>query len=105
MIQHRVFQCALLVGLAIGVSVPTFAKQDATPSSDPRLKNSYRFERAGWVYVHLEGSPSEIGFQHGYLLEPEIVDGVRAIAFLFAHDTKREWSFYRETAQNVLWPH
>ena len=76
-----------------------------TPSTDPRLKNAYRFERAGWVYVHLEGSPAEIGFQHGYLLAPEIADGFKAMQFLETHDTKRDWSFFRETAQNVLWPH
>ena len=95
----------LLALFAVFSSVAAFAKQDASPSTDPRLKNGYRFERSGWVYVHLEGSPSEIGFQHGYLLEPEIVDGLKAIQFLFTHDTKRDWNFYRETAQNVLWPH
>ncbi len=76
-----------------------------TPPTDPRLKNAYRFERAGWVYVHLEGSPTEIGFQHGYLLAPEIADGFKAVQFLETHDTQRDWSFFRETAQNVLWPH
>ncbi len=24
--------------------------------------------KGGWTYVHLEGSPAEIGFQHGQLL-------------------------------------
>lgn len=105
MIGNRAVRRALLVGAVIAVSVLACAKQDATSSTDPRLKNAYRFERAGWVYVHLEGSPSEIGFQHGYLLEPEIVDGLKAIQLLFAHDTKRDWNFYRDTAQNVLWPH
>src|SRR5436305_333924 len=28
----------------------------------------------GWVMVHLEGKPAEIGFQHGSLLAPEIED-------------------------------
>ena len=28
----------------------------------------YRFEHDGWIYVHLEGSPEQIGFQHGSLL-------------------------------------
>jgi hypothetical protein len=102
---HKAGRRALLICLALAVSTAAFAKQDASPSPDPRLKNAYRFERAGWVYVHLEGSPSEIGFQHGYLLEPEIEDGMKAIQALFTHDTKRDWSFFREAAQNVLWPH
>ena len=50
-------------------------KQDASKSGDARLKPAYRFERGGWVYVHLEGSPADIGYQHGYLLAPEIEAG------------------------------
>ena len=105
MIRQKTVRRALLIGFVIAVSICAFAKQDPASSTDPRLKNAYRFERAGWVYVHLEGSPSDIGYQHGYLLAPEIVDGFKAIQFLQTHDTKRDWSFFRETAQNVLWPH
>jgi len=25
------------------------------------LKGSYRFERNGWIYVHLEGGPARVG--------------------------------------------
>ena len=34
----------------------------------------YRFDRGGWTYVHLEGTPAEIGFEHGSLLAAEIAD-------------------------------
>lgn len=81
------------------------AQQSQTPSNDPRLKDAYRFERAGWVYVHLEGSPSDIGFQHGYLLAPEIDVAFKAVQAIHTHNTKRDWGFFRQTAQNVLWPH
>ena len=73
--------------------------------SDARLKPAYRFERAKWVYVHLEGSPADIGYQHGYLLAPEIEDGFKAVQFEETHSTRRDWEFFRNTAQNVLWPH
>ena len=96
---------ALLLGFAVLFSMAAFAKQGADSSTDLRLKNAYRFERAGWVYVHLEGSPSDVGFQHGYLLAPEIVDGFKAVQFMDTRDTKRDWSFFRDAAQNVLWPH
>jgi hypothetical protein len=36
-----------------------FARERAT-SNDPRLKGTYRFERGGWVYVHLEGDPAAV---------------------------------------------
>ena len=36
--------------------------------SADRLGKASRENKNGWVYVHLEGSPSDIGYQHGYLL-------------------------------------
>ena len=45
------------------------------PKADDRLKGSFRRPAVnGWTVVHLEGTPAEIGFQHGYLLAPEIQD-------------------------------
>jgi hypothetical protein len=49
-------------------------------SSDPRLEGSYRFSRDRWIYVHLHGTPAQIGFQHGYLLAPEIANGFKVVA-------------------------
>lgn len=74
-------------------------------SNDPRLAKAYRFERGGWVYVHLEGSPGDIGFQHGYLLAPEIEDALKAVQLTDTHNTQRAWDFFRKTAHEVLWPH
>jgi hypothetical protein len=81
------------------------AKQDAAKADEARLKGAYRFERGGWVYVHLEGAPADIGYQHGYLLAPEIEEGFRVVQFKDVHDTNRDWAFFRATAQNILWPH
>jgi hypothetical protein len=65
----------------------------------------YRFEKGGWTYVHLEGTPEQIGFQHGALLSAEIVDMVGVTKLESAHSTKRDWTFYREAARTMLWPH
>ncbi|MGA3213319.1 MAG: C45 family peptidase [Terriglobales bacterium] len=72
--------------------------------ADERLANADRFERNGWIYVHLEGSPSQVGFQHGYLLAPEISDAFAAIKLRDTHETKRGWDFFRDTARQVMWP-
>jgi hypothetical protein len=47
----------LVVSLLLLVSA-CFA---ADKSSDARLKPAYRFERSKWIFVHLEGSPADIG--------------------------------------------
>ena len=72
---------------------------------DPRLLSAYRFERGGWIYVHLEGTPAEIGYQHGVLLAPEIADALNAYRIGATHQTKRNWEFFRKTSREVLWPH
>jgi hypothetical protein len=72
---------------------------------DARLHGSYKFNEGGWTYAHLEGTPEQIGFQHGYLLAREIEDNVHVYQVEAPHDYKREWSFFRDAAKNVLWPH
>jgi hypothetical protein len=73
--------------------------------TDARLAKAYRFQKSGWTYVHLEGSPSDIGFQHGYLLAPEISDAFEAIKLFDTHQTQRDWDFFRTAAEKMLWPH
>ena len=74
------------------------------PAGDAgRLQGSYRFERDGWIYVHLEGSPEQIGFQHGSLLADEIADFLRVIKPFLEKSTKRDWSFYRQASETMLW--
>jgi len=89
----------LLLGLA-------FALVSREPQTDPRLKHaSRRPEQNGWIFVHLEGGPSDIGFQHGYLLAPEIRDTLHTVSVEMIHEEKKDWQFFRDKAQNMLWPH
>jgi hypothetical protein len=74
-------------------------------SSDPRLNGGYKFNEGGWTYVHLEGAPEQVGFQHGYLLTAEIEDNVHVYMVTAPHQDKRPWSFFRDAGRDVLWPH
>ncbi len=74
-------------------------------AADPRLEKAYRFQQGGWTYVHLEGAPAEIGFQHGYLLASEIADALESVKLVDTHQTQRDWEFFRKTAREMLWPH
>ena len=74
--------------------------------ADSRLKNAFRRpEQNGWVFVHLEGTPTEIGFQHGYLLAPEIEDDLKVAILEQTHNSKKDWAFFRDAARNMMWPH
>ena len=80
------------------------AARERAASQDSRLKGAYSFERGGWVYVHLEGEPEAIGFQHGYLLATEIEDAFPAVQAGMTHATRRDWPFFRQVAREMLWP-
>jgi hypothetical protein len=73
---------------------------------DPRMRSAYREpDTNGWVRVHLEGTPSEIGYQHGTLLASEIEELVKIESLELQHDTKKGWGFFRREAQSMMWPH
>jgi len=100
---------AVCLGAFVSLHEPLAAsprQPSAAPqaSSDPRMQNAYRFQQGGWTYVHLEGSPEHIGFQHGYLLAREIADAFEAIKLEDTHTTKRDWEFFRKAAHEMLWP-
>ena len=78
--------------------------RERVAADDPRLKGAYRYERGGWVYVHLEGAPGNIGFQHGFLLATEIQDAYAAVSAGMMHSTKRDWPFFRQVGREMLWP-
>jgi len=95
---------SMLLGVLLLGCAATLVSRD--PAPDPRLKKASRAaERNGWIAVHLEGSPADIGFQHGYLLAPEIEDTLKDIALENTHDEKKDWEFFRATARDVFWPH
>ena len=83
---------------------PASSLRASTP--DAELKGAFRRpENNGWTFVHLQGTPHEIGFQNGYLLEPEIEDTLAVITLETTHDNHKDWQFFRDAAQNMMWPH
>lgn len=94
--------CCLVIVLCVVTA--SWASPPQT-KNDPRLKHAYRFQQGGWTYVHLEGAPADIGFQHGYLLAPEIQDAFQAIQLQMTHNSQRDWEFFRKASREMLWPH
>lgn len=102
-LRFAVVSLVLALLALIPASVSAFA---APQSSEPaQLQGAYRFQRDHWIYVHLQGSPSQIGFQHGYLLAPEIDQAFHAARLDNVHGTGRPWSFFRHVAKDIYWPH
>ena len=97
----RLFACLLMA-----IALPLLAANSTQNSaSDPRLQHSFRQpEKNGWTFVHLEGKPADIGFQHGYLLAPEIADMLKVTVLEETHDSQKDWQFFRDAARDMMWP-
>ena len=95
----------LLLGLSV-LLFASFRSHEAAhpPAKDDPMKGSYRFERDGWIFVHLEGAPEQVGYQHGKLLAKETEDLLRVLKPFLLHETRKDWNFYRKASQEILWP-
>ena len=98
---------SLLVCLAFAClsSFQAGARTNTPSTPDSRLTGGFRKpSQDGWIFVHLEGNPSAIGFQHGYLLTAEIEDCKRAIELSTTHEVNQSWSTLRKVAERYFWP-
>ena len=98
--RHKIL--ILISLLAAGTAFNLYCTGSKT---DPRLTHSFRRPAVnGWTFVHLEGSAAEIGYQHGFLLAPEILDMQKVAALELAHENKKDWEFFRSAARDMMWP-
>lgn len=105
--SRRIAAFAFLIAAALAVTAcgPKADKPQSPASpSDPRLKASFREDRGGWAFVHLQGTPGEIGFQHGWHLAAEIDDLLKTMAFYFPKAAGKDWAFFRQEAERMFWP-
>ncbi len=68
------------------------------------LSAAERHERAGWIYLHVEGGPRERGFQHGYLLAKEIAECLRVARADWKHQSSMEWSWLIANTKGFVEP-
>jgi hypothetical protein len=62
----------------------------------------YRYPKAGWIYLHIEGEPYDRGYQHGYLMAREIEQYIdRCAAQLDSKSKSTAWNNGR-TSANAL---
>jgi hypothetical protein len=101
-ISRALFCCVLSAFTFFAVVPASAAAGNAMPSS---TSPGYRVDHGGWAFVHLKGTPAEIGYQHGRLLSAEIEDLVKVIKLESTHETRRDWQFFRESSRKMLWPH
>ena len=91
----------MALGICLLLTLPAVAA-----GRDSRLLHSFRRpDHNGWIYVHLGGSPEQLGFQHGYWLAPEIGRELEIFKYSIPHNSHKSWTFFRDAAQHMLLPH
>ncbi|HTL18030.1 MAG TPA: hypothetical protein VL793_12395, partial [Patescibacteria group bacterium] len=92
------FVCAICV-VQLSLAEPLTKEQQQCVSK------GHRFERHGWIYLHVEGEAKERGFQHGYLLAPEIAEGLRVSKVCWQYSSAMNWPWLVERASKMFVPH
>ncbi|MGD0037819.1 MAG: C45 family peptidase [Bacteroidota bacterium] len=79
--------------------------QTTTPLTQQQkswLSKANRHEKNGWIYLHIEGTPEERGFQHGYLLAKEIKEAIRELSVGWKYRSALEWQWLVKEAGNIF---
>ncbi len=93
---------ALLVSFLVGTFVT--AATGLTPEQQGWVNKANRHEKAGWIYLHIEGAPRERGFQHGYLMAREITESMRMTAAQWVHDSSFDWAWLVQHTKGFINP-
>ena len=102
---------------------PTLANSSSNGlnvKSADKYGKAYRYNVNGWIYLYIEGEPYDRGYQHGYLLAPEIIDMITRwsnvihngpIISWFSSDESSSyeqisdawWNFCRKGIDRIFW--
>lgn len=85
-------------------SIQSQPNENLTNNQKALLSKAFRYEKNGWIYIHIEGSPEVRGFQHGYLLAIEIKEALRVMKRIWEYKTSLEWSWLIEKASEMFVP-
>jgi hypothetical protein len=67
-----------------------------------KVKNGIRYEKNGWIYLSIKGSPSERGYAHGYLIAKELKDVFAMLDFSLYEDYGYKREMFSEIV-GVIW--
>jgi hypothetical protein len=96
--------CSLLCWLACWSVAYSALPPQLSSEQQSWLQHAHRFDRAGWIYLHVEGDGRARGFQHGYLLAREIADSIHTAQVGWEHQTAMPWSWVVKRAAAMFVP-
>src|SRR6266498_4042937 len=104
MIPTRIALMAVLPGLCLFGFASEPGAKALTPEQQKCVGKGKMLERAGWIYVHVEGDAHDRGFQHGYLLAKDIAAGLKATRTSWEHESGMDWDWLVNRASVLFVP-
>ncbi len=81
-----------------------YATKSLTTEQQSWITKADRHEKAGWIYLHIEGAPFERGFQHGYLLANEIKESIWILKKRWDYISAMDWPYFVNAAAKMFTP-
>ena len=94
--------CGLFLCGCTGPKIIEFTKGPLTAKQKQCLSKAYRYDKNGWIFLHIEGSAFERGFQRGYLTAGEIDDFYKTISYMEEFETAKEMEFFEKSAARLF---
>lgn len=69
------------------------------------VKNGYRFDKNGWIYVHIEGNPYDRGFAHGKLVVNEFKKMWESNTFITFFNEGFKLEFFIKSSNKIFRPY
>jgi len=91
----------LAAGCATETAIP-IREGSLTAQEHQWLTKAYRYDENGWIYLHIEGTPFERGFQRGYLTADEIDEFLKTLAYTVEFETAKEPDFFIKQAAKLF---
>ena len=100
------YKVAILTLLTFFFTALVYSQTNTQLTSEQKtwLSQANRHEKNGWIYLHIEGSPEERGFQHGYLLAKEIKESIRVLSEVWHYQSAMDWKWLVRKASAMFTP-
>ncbi len=95
------FVVSIITGCALETAGPV-SEEYITLKEKDWLEKAYRYDKNGWIFLHIEGEPFERGFQRGYLTAGEIDEFLKTMAYIQKFRTAKELDFFVKAAAKLF---
>jgi hypothetical protein len=104
--MRRVLSILVVAYLCLNCALPfqTPSHASLTKEEQSWVSRAERHDKAGWVYLHIEGQPRERGFQYGYLMAKEIAESLRVLGIVWEYETSTEWHWLVTRSRSMVTP-